>query len=149
MDSLQSDVEEIRKLKARYFRLMDQKQWAKWEHCFTADVTAVYEGPPRLSQTDDPNSIALAGRRELVAGVSGLLTDDVVSIHQGFMPEIELTSSTSATGVWAMFDYLRLPRCTFKGWGHYNEDYVKEADQWRIKKIHLTRLHTEEVWQSS
>ena len=84
-----------------------------------------------------------------MAGVSGLLTDDVVSIHQGFMPEIQLTSSTSATGMWAMFDYLRLPRCTFKGWGHYNEDYVKEADQWRIKKIHLTRLHTEEVWQSS
>ena len=149
MDSQQSDLEEIGKLKARYFRLMDQKQWAKWEHCFTADVTAIYEGPPRLSQTDDPNPIALAGRRELVAGVSGLLTDDVVSIHQGFMPEIELTSSTSATGVWAMFDYLRLPRCTFKGWGHYDEDYVKEADQWRIKKIHLTRLHTEEIWQSS
>ena len=46
MDSLQSDLEEIRELKARYFRLMDQKQWAKWEHCFAADVTAIYEGPP-------------------------------------------------------------------------------------------------------
>ena len=148
MDSLQSDLDDICKLKVRYFRLMDQKQWAKWEDCFTTDVTAVYEGAPRLSPTDDSNAIALAGRRTLVAEVTALLTDDVVSIHQGFMPEIELTSSTSATGVWAMFDYLRLPRCTFKGWGHYHEDYVKEGDQWRIKKIHLTRLHTEEVWQS-
>lgn len=143
-----SDLEAIRQLKARYFRLMDTKQWAKWEDCFTEDVSAVYEGVPRLSQEDEYERFALSGRRELVAGVMGLLREDVISIHQGFMPELELTGPATATGIWAMYDYLRLPRCTFQGWGHYHEEYAKQGDQWRIAKIHLTRLHTEEVWQS-
>ncbi len=147
MDSQAStDLEEIQQLKARYFRLMDQKQWNEWRECFTEDVAAVYEGPPRLNKGDDPERIALKGRAELVEGVRGLLRN-VISVHQGFMPELALTSSTTATGVWAMFDYLRLPRCTFKGWGHYHEEYVKQDGQWRIKKIHLTRLHVEETWE--
>lgn len=140
------DLEEIRQLKARYFRLMDTKAWTAWAECFCEDVVAVYEGPPRLSQDDDAEKIAITGRKDLVAGVPSLLREDVISVHQGFMPELELTSDTTAVGVWAMFDYLRLPRGTFKGWGHYHEEYEKGSDGWQIKKIHLTRLHTEEVW---
>ena len=68
------------------------------------------------------------------------------SIHQGFMPEIELMSATTAKAVWSMHDYVRLPTCNFKGWGHYHEDYVKQQDGWKLKKIYLTRLHTEEEW---
>ncbi|MGR8918455.1 MAG: nuclear transport factor 2 family protein, partial [Gammaproteobacteria bacterium] len=89
--------------------------------------------------------IEIQGRDALVDGVRSLMTG-AVSMHQGFMPEIELSSPTAAKAIWAMFDYVRLPTCHFKGWGHYHEDYVKTADGWRIAKIHLTRLHTEEVW---
>lgn len=140
------DLEDIRQLKARYFRLMDTKQWTQWADCFCKDVSAAYEGPPRQSQEDDADKIALEGRANLVEGVSGLLGAEVKSVHQGFMPELELTSETTAKGIWAMYDFLRLPRCTFQGWGHYHEEYEKEGGRWRIKKIHLTRLHTEEVW---
>ena len=34
---------------------------------------------------------------------------DVVTVHHGHMPEIELTSPVRATGVWAMEDMLRWP----------------------------------------
>lgn len=34
-------VEQISQLKARYFRLMDQKQWEEWRDVFTEDVTAI------------------------------------------------------------------------------------------------------------
>ena len=68
------------------------------------------------------------------------------SIHQGYMPEIELTSATTATGIWSMYDQVRLPTCIFEGWGHYSETYIKENGAWKIKSIHLTRLHTEENW---
>ena len=138
------DLEAIRQVKSRYFRLMDTQQFDRWHECFTTDVTALYEGAPRAQDTL-PTDIEIQGRDELVAGVKSLMTG-AVSMHQGFMPEIELTSATTARAIWAMFDYVRLPTCHFKGWGHYHEDYVKENGHWLIKKIHLTRLHTEEIW---
>ena len=138
------DLEAIRQLKSRYFRLMDTQQWEAWQDCFTVDISAFYEGAPR-ARPDLPTDIGCEGRAALVAGVSGLM-QGAVSMHQGFMPEIEPTSATTAQAVWAMFDYVRLPTCHFKGWGHYHEDYVKINGAWKLKKIHLTRLHTEETW---
>ena len=42
------------------------------------------------------------------------------------MPEIEITSPTPATGVWAMEDMLRWPNGTeMHGYGHYYETYEK------------------------
>jgi 3-phenylpropionate/cinnamic acid dioxygenase small subunit len=138
------DLEQIRQLKSRYFRLMDTQQWSPWTDCFTADISAAYEGCPRRSK-DSPLDINCDGRDALVDGVSALMKG-AKSMHQGFMPEIELLDTNSAKAIWAMFDYVRLPTCHFKGWGHYHENYVKESGAWRIKKIHLTRLHTEEDW---
>jgi len=143
MQQLQ-DLEDIRQLKSRYFRLMDTQQWEAWQDCFTVDISAFYEGAPRASAAL-PTDIGCEGRPALVAGVSGLMTG-AKSMHQGFMPEIELTSATTAKAIWAMFDYVRLPTCHFKGWGHYHEEYVKQNGAWKLKKIHLTRLHTEEIW---
>lgn len=137
-----NEFEAIRQLKSRYFRLMDTQQFDIWDTCFTADVHARYEGAPRAS-ADLPTDIEIDGRDALVEGVKSLMTG-ARSMHQGFMPEIKLTSATSAEAIWAMFDYVRLPSCNFKGWGHYHEQYVKEADGWRIKNILLTRVHTEE-----
>ncbi len=136
------DLEAIRQLKAQYFRLMDTKQWERWGDCFTADISACYEGALRAGD-DKPRENRVEGREALVEHVRNMMTGGI-SIHQGFMPEIELTSPTTASGIWSMFDYLRLPTRIFKGWGHYHDDYIKEDGRWRIKKTHLTRLHTEE-----
>ena len=139
-----NDLEQIRQLKSRYFRLMDTQQWDAWQHCFTDDISAFYEGAPRPGR-NDPTDIGCEGKAALIDGVSSLMKG-AVSMHQGFMPELELTGATTAKGIWAMFDYVRLPTCAFKGWGHYHEDYVKQNGEWKLKKIHLTRLHTEEIW---
>ena len=145
MDTQQlQDIEEIRQLKARYFRLMDLQQWEEWQHCFTEDVSAFY-GRSIRRRPDLPSDIGCEGRAALVKGVSGLLGEGK-SIHQGFMPEIQLTSTTTAKGIWSMFDWVWIPTCQYRGWGHYYEDYVKENGVWKIKKIKLTRVHVEEVW---
>ena len=138
------EIEAIKQLKSRYFRLMDTQQFDDWHVCFTDDVTAIYEGAPRASD-DLPLDIKIEGCADLVKGVRGLMTG-AQSIHQGYMPEIELTSATTATGIWSMYDQVRLPTCIFEGWGHYSETYIKENGAWKIKSIHLTRLHTEENW---
>jgi SnoaL-like domain len=69
---------------------------------------------------------------------------DVVTVHHGHMPEIVLTSSTTATGVWAMEDMLRWPNgMELHGYGHYHETYEKFGDGWRIKTTRLTRLRVD------
>ena len=133
-------IEQIKQLKARYFRLMDQKHWQEWEKLFTEDVTAVYHNAPSDRSQDGLPELHCNGRANLVETVKQALSQGI-SMHHGHMPEIAITSPTTARGIWAMFDYLRFPNFVFKGYGHYEEEYVKEADGWKIKSILLTRLH--------
>ena len=138
------DYGKIVLLKAHYFRFMDTQQWEFWPQLFTEDVHAIYEGAPRPSLSE-PKDIDIVGCEKLVNGVKTLMKG-AQSIHQGFMPELKLISNSEAEGIWSMFDYVMLPTCHFKGWGHYFEKYQKVNGEWQIKRIHLKRLHTEEVW---
>ena len=142
------DVEQIKQVKARYFRLMDQKRWDEWREVFTEDVTAVYHGVPGGHRSEGLTQLQCNGRTELVGKVSGFLSKGI-SIHHGHMPEIEVTSPTTARGIWAMVDYLRMPQFILEGYGHYEEDYVKENGKWKIKTILLTRLHCDVTWEPS
>ncbi|MGE0822909.1 MAG: nuclear transport factor 2 family protein [Candidatus Binatia bacterium] len=137
--------EKIAQLKARYFRLMDQKRWDEWKEVFTEDVVAVYHGVPGSSRREGLTELRCEGRADLVAKVGGFLSKGI-SIHHGHMPELELTSATTATGIWAMVDYLLFPHFTLTGYGHYEEGYIKEGSTWKIKKILLTRLHCDLIW---
>jgi SnoaL-like domain len=62
-----NDLEAIRQLKARYFRLMDTQQWEAWADCFAADVSAFYEGVPRANP-ELPVDVRCEDRAELVKG---------------------------------------------------------------------------------
>src|SRR4029453_8628928 len=121
------DIEDIKRLKARYFRCMDQKDWDAWAQVFATD--AVMEIP----EVDR----VLNGRDAIVGFVSRVLAS-ARTVHQGHMPEIELTGADAATGIWAMFDYVELPasesgeRSGFQGYGHYTEEYVREDGACRI-----------------
>ena len=130
------EIEQIKQTKARYFRFLDSKQWADWRTCFSDDLHFYLE--------QDPKPVASLAE-EFVAYVSKLLAE-TVTVHHGHMPEIELTSATTATGIWAMFDRVdwsktATPERTFQGYGHYLEEYEKQADgRWCIKRIRLTRI---------
>jgi SnoaL-like domain len=68
----------------------------------------------------------------------------VQSVHQGHMPEIDLTSATTATGIWALEDYnLWEDGSQNHGWGHYFETYVKREGRWAIKTMKLSYLRLE------
>ena len=67
---------------------------------------------------------------------------DAVTVHHGHMPEIRLTSPTTATGIWALADVIVWPDGTrLHGYGHYHETYAREGEEWRIASSTLTRLH--------
>jgi hypothetical protein len=133
-----SAVEEIKRLKARYFRCMDTKDWDGFEGVFAPDAT--------MDTTQEaPDLEVVHGSQNIRRFVQGSV-DPVVTVHHGHMPEIEITSPTTARGVWAMQDFLQMPEGSplgmksMTGWGHYTETYEVVDGQWLIKTLVLTRL---------
>jgi hypothetical protein len=124
------EIEAIKRLKARYFRLMDTKQWDQWGDVFTEDA--------HLAASPDPNE-TFHGRTDIVKRVSAVLRD-ARTVHHGHMPEIELTGPDTAIGIWAMYDFVDMPQLVLHGWGHYHEEYAKQGGAWRIRRSRLTRL---------
>jgi uncharacterized protein (TIGR02246 family) len=130
------DVEAIKQLKARYFRTMDTKDWAGMRKVFADDVVV---------DTTESGGNVVAGADEFIAFLQDTLRD-VVTVHQGHMPEISLTSATTATGIWALQDILKWPNGSeMYGYGHYHETYELTDGSWRIKSLKLTRLRTDFV----
>jgi len=133
------DIEAIRQLKARYFRLMDTKDWDGLAHVFADDVMIDVTGEG-------------GGVTHSVAEYIPFLRaniENVITVHHGHMPEIELTSPTTAKGIWALEDQLWWPEGGplkhMHGFGHYHETYEKlnggQDAGWRIKTMTITRLH--------
>jgi SnoaL-like domain len=138
-----ADISEIHKLKARYFRLMDTKQWDEFRDVFTDDLKFYIENSPvpQSNQPTFPSADALVSY--LAASHPGKVT-----VHQGHMPEIDFLDDDTATGVWAMFDWVDDPGRgkAWQGFGHYHEHYVRCPDgRWRICEVHLTRLRVDDV----
>jgi len=125
------DIEAIKQLKARYFRTMDTKDWAGMRQVFCDDVQM---------DTSSSGGGTINGADDFMAFLSGAI-GDVLTVHHGHTPEIELTSATTANGVWAMEDMLRWPDGReLHGFGHYHETYRKVDGRWRIQSSRLTRL---------
>lgn len=137
-------LERIAQLKARYCRYIDTKQWDNLSAVFTEDCR--FEGLG--------SAPAGAGVRTFVTGVSTRL-GPTISVHHVHQPEIVLTSATTATGVWAMEDFVEWQNGGtvkeapgskgFRGYGHYEEEYRNEGGEWRISFLRLTRLRIDPV----
>jgi hypothetical protein len=129
-----AEIEAIKRLKARYCRLLDTKDWTAWRAVFTDDFH---------SDTSQAGGKTIEGADDFVAFVRKNLGTQP-TVHQVHAPEIELTSATTARGVWALNDIVRLaPGLNLNGFGHYQETYEKAGGQWRIKSSKLTRLRTD------
>ncbi len=129
-------IEDIKKLKARYFRFVDTKQFDALKALFTPD--AKFDGKEcGMGDIADLDAF-IAGSMEALRGC--------VSVHHGHCPEIELTSATTARGIWPMEDMLRWsegPLRSLHGMGHYHETYEKTGGEWKIASWKLTRLRVD------
>jgi SnoaL-like protein len=125
------EIEAIKQLKARYCRFLDTKDWEAWRGVFADDFH---------SDTSPSGGKVIDGADEFVAFVRKTL-EKQPTVHQVHAPEIELTSATTARGVWALNDVVRLaPGLNLDGYGHYHETYEKVDGEWLIKSSILTRL---------
>ncbi|HAN29012.1 MAG TPA: DUF4440 domain-containing protein [Haliea salexigens] len=137
-------VNAVHQLKGRYFRTLDCKDWAGYEAVFAPDLVA--DMRDASGQRDE--SQLIFGAAAYVAGLAPAL-QDVITVHHGHSPEIDVLSPTQATGIWAMEDKLwpgpdsPLPFRFLHGYGHYHERYVLWEGGWRISEIRLSRLHVE------
>ncbi len=135
-------LEEIKALKARYFRGVDTKDAAVLRAVFADGAETDFRSE---SSTGDP----AFHQHDPDAFVQNTLyiLEGVDTMHLGFMPEIEFLSDDEAQARWPMNDRLwlradapaRLPFRTLEGWGWYHDRYRRDAAGWKIVSTRLQR----------
>jgi hypothetical protein len=146
------DIEAIKQLKHRYFRLMDAKDWKAFASMFTDDAE-IYFGrgvrqllPPDVRRTDDGRFWVT--RDELVAWSEAGMRD-FTTVHQASMPEITIVDADHATGVWSMTDATRLTADPVAPWyrayATYHDEYVRTPGGWRIRRSTYSRSEFDPV----
>jgi SnoaL-like domain len=130
-------LEEIRQLKYRYLRCVDQKLWDEMADVFTADATVDYGtrvyGKP----------LKLAGRDEIIAFFRANLGPQIITVHAAGQPEIAVDGDT-ASGTWRFEDTVIATehRVLIAGAAFYQDRYVRGADgAWRIAHTGYVRTY--------
>ena len=131
-------LEEIRQLKYRYLRYVDQKRWDEMADVFTAGATVDY-GTRALGEP-----LKLAGRDEIIAFFRANLGPEIITVHAAGQPEITVEGDT-ATGSWRFEDTVIATeyRIVITGAAFYQDQYERDADdgRWRIAHTGYVRLY--------
>jgi hypothetical protein len=134
-DTHVDDLEAIKVVMARYFRLMDTKQWSELRAIFTDDMT--------MHAPDDVVDAPVVEGGDRVVRVIERVLGPAVSVHRGYMPEVQFDGPDAASAIWAMEDvveYPDAPERNFRGSGHYHANYARTSDGWKIRSLVLRRL---------
>ena len=118
-------IEDIKALRARFARCMDTKQWVAMHDTISNDC--VFDA--RMEGVVDDLWI---GAEDIVANIRRNL-ETAVSVHHAHMPEIEITSPTTARALWSFNNRGAL--------GHYQDEYALGDDGWRISAMTMTWIH--------
>jgi bile-acid 7alpha-dehydratase len=130
------EIEAIKQLKYRYMRCIDQKLWKEMETCFTPDATCSYSG----------GKYSFHGRDAIMKFlIESMDRPTFLSSHRVHQPEIELTSATTATGIWALEDWVidEQHGISLHGAAFYRDQYVKPGGAWKIQHTGYERTFEE------
>jgi hypothetical protein len=139
--SVLEDIEAIKKLKYRYFRHLDSKEWDELGALLTDDAVCKY----------DEGKYSYDGRDAILAFLREALDNPkIVTMHHGHHPEIEVDGDR-ATGVWYLEDYVVFSDLgnALHGTAFYSDEYVKDGGQWKISSTGYKRILEEFVERSS
>lgn len=137
------DLEAIKRLKYKYQRCLDTKQWAELRDCFTEDAKAAYSS----------GKFSFDSRDAILKFLQGAMgADSFHSSHFVSQPEIELIDEAHASGRWALLDHVidTSFEMTIRGAAFYEDEYRKGDDGvWRISKTGYVRTYEEMVPRKS
>jgi hypothetical protein len=122
------DIEVIKTVKATYGRAADTRNWDLLRTTITDDFSCDTGAGP---------TIGADAFMERVRSNPA----EITTAHHALMPEIELTSPSTATGIWAVHMMARFAdgRST-DGFGHYFDSYEKVDGSWRLSSLRLEWL---------
>lgn len=121
-------LEEIRNLKARYWYACDRKDVEAVRACFADGVVSIdYDGPAGVLEHRDQ-------LRALFEATS--CKPEMVEIHHGGAPILELVDETHARGVWGLVYQLTNTdtRMVSHAGGYYEDEYERIDGEWKIRR---------------
>jgi hypothetical protein len=130
-------LEDIRQLKYRYLRCVDQKLWDEMADVFTAGATVDY-GTRAFGKP-----LKLAGRDEIIAFFRENLVPGIITVHAAGQPEITVDGD-AASGTWRFEDTVIATehRVVIAGAAYYQDRYERGADgAWRIAHTGYVRTY--------
>jgi SnoaL-like domain len=125
-------LEQLRRLKFRYLRSLDLKQWDEFADTLTPDVQASYGAKLRFD-----------GRDAVVGFMRNSLPPTIITVHQCHHPEISVDGDT-ATGTWYLEDKVIITehRMLLTGAAFYDDRYQRDPDgTWRISSTGYVRSY--------
>lgn len=130
-------IEEIKRLKHRYFRTLDLKQWDEFGDCLAEDIRARY-GTQAMKEP-----LHFDSRQAVVDYMSQNLGHGIVTLHVAQHPEIDVDGDR-ATASWCFEDTVIATDfgVTIRGGGYYHDEYRRDGDgQWRIAATGYERIY--------
>lgn len=127
------DIEEIKQLKARYFRGIDTCKLELLQTVLSNDVHIRFDSPTYQYEIN--------GINEAMDFYRNAFTHRRFGMHNGHTPEITVEGD-SATGIWYLNDlFINLDEQTIlTGSALYEDCYIKVAGKWRIQRTGYKRL---------
>ena len=141
------DIEEIKKLKARYFRFYDAKDWDGYLSVLDDDLEFTFVGvelahyPPEYAEFQTPDGDLTLDRDRLMAWLVPT-SAHYQTQHHGHMPEITITGPDSAEAIWRVTDLIGWPgepTVWLRGYGQYDEEYVRRPEGWKLRRSRYDR----------
>jgi hypothetical protein len=125
-------LEELHRLKYRYLRCLDLKEWDEFADTLTPDVQADYGA-----------TLSFDGRAAVVDFMRSWLTPAIITVHQVHHPEITVEGD-EATGRWYLEDKVIITehRTLLTGAAFYDDRYRRcEDGRWRISRTGYVRSY--------
>ncbi|MGN7862865.1 nuclear transport factor 2 family protein [Microbacterium sp. 22303] len=141
-------VYQIEKLKSRYFRALDMKDWAAFAANFTEDIVFDFTESDTGDDVDKlVRHIYQVDGAAAAAEWARTAIGNATTSHHGHMPDIEILDEDTATGIWSLNDQIwftkdsGFPYAKLEGYGHYYEDYRRVDGVWKVARTKFVRHH--------